>query len=107
MKAVRRWQFLKRQRVAALVIILAWATVLLALPSSALFKPANNAAGQNLLHVPPAHATYDDRCKWSYDEADGGYAPVANEGRRHLAGYVCAAMFRDMSDYVYSFSTLI
>ena len=45
---------------------------------------------------------YDPQCKWTYDEATGGYPPVANDGRRDLANYVCPSMFRDMSDYVYS-----
>lgn len=45
---------------------------------------------------------YDEQCQWTYNEDEGGYPPVANEGRHHLAQYVCAATFRDLSDYVYS-----
>ena len=45
--------------------------------------------------------SYHPSCKWIYEEHQGGYEPVANNGRRDLAEFVCPSMFRDISDYVY------
>lgn len=46
--------------------------------------------------------TYDPECKWAYEEMEGGYPPVANDGRKDLATYICPSTFRDMADYVYA-----
>jgi len=69
--------------------------------TSLVFTRPNKEYHEFFQSVEP-QTTYDKQCQWTYNEATGGYAPVANEGRRHLAGYICAAVFRDMSDYVYS-----
>ena len=90
-------RLLKKQRTHDCITILAAATLLVALWYWMPFRSTSTLAKYSLYQ-----STYDKRCQWTYNETGGGYAPVANEGRRHLAEYVCAATFRDMSDYVYS-----
>ena len=45
---------------------------------------------------------YDPECRWTYEEKEGGYPPVANDGRKDIAKYICPSTFRDMADYVYA-----
>lgn len=54
------------------------------------------------LTTSPLAKAYHPSCVWTYEREQGGYAPVANDGRHDLAEFICPSMFRDMSDYVYA-----